>query len=155
MKFILFLFFSLIATGALYAQKMPELSYNVRISEADKTIRAEINPVHDNSRAKPGLYYYWYGSNSIHSTQGGYAGNLLNGQYSEYYLNKSLKAQGSFKKGLKNGAWKTWNEDGTLAGTVNWSNGVIAPGNPRHFWQKINIFRKKDGHSSADSSAHH
>jgi hypothetical protein len=153
MKIILFPFFLLITIGSAYAQKMPEINYNVRISEADKTIRAEINPIGSKPVAKPGLYYYWYGANIIHSTQGGYGGNLLNGQYNEYYLNKNLREQGIFKKGLKDGTWKAWNEDGTLSSTATWKNGIIVSDSSPSFWKRLNVFRKREKHSSADSSA--
>jgi antitoxin component YwqK of YwqJK toxin-antitoxin module len=132
---------------------MPYMGLNkVRITEADKTIVAEIGPVNSLPKAKPNLFYYWYSANLIHSTQGGFSGTLLNGQYNEYYLNKNLREQGTFKNGLKDGTWKTWNEDGTLDKAATWKNGVIVTGTPPSFWKKLNIFKKR-AKLPADSSA--
>lgn len=69
--------------------------------------------------------YFWYGNNSISSTQGGYSGKLLDGQYSEFYDNKDLKEQGFFKSGLKDGSWKTWRENGVLLSMQNYREGLL------------------------------
>ena len=68
--------------------------------------------------------YYWYSSNQIKITQGGFSGKLLHGLYSNYYENKNLQEQGNFNMGLKSGEWKNWTEDGTLISAVNFLNGV-------------------------------
>ena len=107
------------------AQKLPDNGFNkVRISQIDKTVQAELLPVTFQPAIKPDLFYYWYGANIIHITQGGFSGKLLNGIYREYYLSKNLKEQGVFAKGLKNGTWKTWNENGNLISLYIWNNGV-------------------------------
>ncbi|MDF2432858.1 MAG: hypothetical protein JWP44_2489 [Mucilaginibacter sp.] len=134
------------------AQKMPEMSTKVRITAPDKTIVAEINEVAAVSSPKPGLYYFWYYANGIHSTQGGYNGKLLDGNYMEYYPDKSLKEQGYFIRGLKNGLWKTWNEDGTLKESVHWKSGKVIIRKSSPFWKRLPILRKKFKHSVADST---
>jgi len=107
------------------AQKLPDMGlYKVYVSETDKDIRAEINPVESEPAIQTNRSYYWYSSGKIKITQGGYSGKLLNGQYSEFYLNKNLKEQGEFRKGLKNGLWKSWTENGKLFQAVSWKNGV-------------------------------
>jgi hypothetical protein len=143
MKKILLLLFLILSVSA-YAQKLPDMGLTkVRINEADQTILAEIGPAGSNPAVKPGLFYYWYSANTIHSSQGGFSGTLLNGQYTEYYLNKNLKQQGTFKKGLKDGAWKNWNEDGTLSQTATWKKGVMATKTSNKFWKKLHFFRRK------------
>jgi hypothetical protein len=143
MRNILTVIFLLIA-GAVFAQKIPETAiYRVRIYESDKTILAEITPVKSPPRAKAGLDYYWYGANIIHATPGGYSGKLLNGRYTEFYPDKSLKAQGAFKKGLKTGVWKTWNADGALGQVTNWKKGVMTTEGPFSLWKKIKLFIRK------------
>ena len=147
---ILLLFIS----SSLFAQKLPDMGINkVRITETDKTILVEINPVNNTSTIKPGLFYYWYSANNIHSTQGGFSGKLLNGLYTEFYLNKNLKEQGIFKKGLKDGIWKSWNEDGTLSQTAKWRNGVIVSKASSKFWKKMNLFKRKAKRIAADTLA--
>ncbi len=134
------------------AQKLPDFGFSkVRIIEPDKTIIAEIKAVNSNPHVRPDLFYYWYSTNIIHTTQGGFSGKLLNGLYTEYYLNKNLKEQGNFKKGLKDGQWKTWNEDGTLVKITAWNDGVSVPADYATFWQKLNIFRRHGKHTAADS----
>lgn len=124
MKLKIAVFFCLIAAFAA-AQKMPDGGVNrVRISGSEKTILAEIQSADTWAPVDPHKTYYWYSSNTVHSTQGGYSGKLLNGSYTEYYLNKNLKEQGMFKNGLKTGTWKNWNEKGNLLSIVNWDAGI-------------------------------
>ena len=135
-----------------FAQKMPDHGlYKVRIILPDKTVIAEINPVSSKPTAKTALFYYWYEANVIHSTQGGFSGKPLNGQYIEYYPNKNLKEQGTFKKGLKNGPWKSWNEDGTLSVSSTWENGLLVSGEKVSLWKKLNIFKKGQPRQDIDT----
>jgi antitoxin component YwqK of YwqJK toxin-antitoxin module len=145
---ILFFLFSIAAC----AQKLPDYGMNkVRIAETDKTILAEIYPLTANASIKPNLFYYWYGANLIHATEGGYSGRLLNGQYTEYYLNKNLKEQGTFKNGLKNGIWNSWNDDGTLQIVHTWHNGVMVTGKQASFWKKLYLFKRRKNHTAPDT----
>lgn len=108
------------------AQKIPDLGIGkVRITLSDKTIAAELTANARDFTPKTDKTYYWYGSNAIHATQAGYSGRLLNGQYTEYYLNKNLKVQGNFKEGLKTGVWKKWDQDGRLTETAEWRKGLL------------------------------
>ncbi len=142
MKKILFLLFLLLSISAA-AQKMPDSGFDkVRIAENDKTILAEIIPVNKNPKANPTLYYYWYSANVIHLTQGGFSGKLLNGSYDEFYANNNLKQQGNFKKGLKDGVWKSWDENGTLTQVSTWKNGILLTKPTVSFWKKLNMFKK-------------
>lgn len=126
------------------AQKVPDFGSNkVRIVQPDKIIEAETLPVASAPKPNAAFFYYWYSSNQIHCTQGGFSGRLLNGGYSEFYLTRNLKEQGAFYKGLKNGAWKSWNEEGRLMKTSRWKRGVLLPDSTTSFWKKINIFKKK------------
>jgi antitoxin component YwqK of YwqJK toxin-antitoxin module len=146
--FVMFLFFS----GVVYGQKMPDSGVNkIRINESDKTVVAGIIRFDGKPRLKPGLFYYWYSANAIHSTQGGFSGLLLNGPYSEYYLNKNLKEEGAFKKGLKSGIWKSWNEDGTVNNVSIWEKGRLVPEESVSLWKKLNIFKGKTGRHHADT----
>src|ERR1700743_2833709 len=125
MKKILTVIITLILlTATAYAQKLPDQSpTKVRINEPDKTIVAEIDDSETHAKPKSALNYYWYSAGSIHTTQGGYSGILLNGSYTVYYPNKNLEEQGIFKKGLKDGIWKTWKDDGTLNPVTTWKKG--------------------------------
>lgn len=106
-------------------QKLPNSAfYKVRIIDSDKTIQADILPVTSLPYFKSTLQYYWYAANIIHVTQGGLSGKPLNGLYTEFYLNKGLKEQGAFNKGLKTGVWKSWSESGNLVSSYTWANGI-------------------------------
>jgi hypothetical protein len=123
MKKIISAVFLLISASCV-AQKIPDFGFNkIRVVQGDKIIQADLKPVNSIPIPSQDLWYYWYRSNDIHVTQGDFSGRLLNGVYTEYYLNKNLKVQGSFNKGLKNGIWKNWNEDGNLTDVYTWSYG--------------------------------
>lgn len=70
-------------------------------------------------------YYYWFKSQKVICTQGGSAGFLLNGKFEAFYENKQLSRKGNFVKGLKNGEWLYWRQDGTLIHTEHWRKGKI------------------------------
>ncbi|MCC8427247.1 toxin-antitoxin system YwqK family antitoxin [Mucilaginibacter sp. UR6-11] len=124
MKNILLLFL-LGTTFSVTAQKIPDYGFNkVRISAGDKVIQAELKPVASTPSVETDRFYYWYSSNIIHSTQGGFSGKLLNGKYTEYYLNKNIQEEGVFKKGLKDNIWKNWDESGVLTQIYTWKNGI-------------------------------
>jgi antitoxin component YwqK of YwqJK toxin-antitoxin module len=147
---VILLFFT---SGSAYAQKLSDYGYDkVRIVETDKIIEAEIIPVNSGLGIKNDRFYYWYDNNSIHTSQGGYSGKLLNGLYETYYLSHNLKEQGTFKKGLKDGVWKSWNPDGTLNKEINWKNGVMVPDNSVSFWDKFNVLKRKEKPTPPDSS---
>ena len=126
-----------------HAQNLPNSGFDkVRIVEHDKVIQAELKPVTAKIHLKKDLFYTWYGANTIHSTQGGFSGRLLNGRYDEYYPDKSLKAQGTYKNGLKTGPWKDWKEDGVLVQQKSWIDGVMLPDSTASFWKKMRFFKK-------------
>lgn len=68
--------------------------------------------------------YYWFKAQKVMGTQGGSAGQLLHGAFESFYANKQLCAKGNYLRGLKNGMWFYWREDGTLIKTENWKNGT-------------------------------
>jgi antitoxin component YwqK of YwqJK toxin-antitoxin module len=110
-----------------FGQKTPDYGlYKIRIADTDRTIVAELIPVSSAPEASYALTYYWYAANRIHHLQGGFSGQLLNGNYSESYLDNNLRTQGAFTTGLKDGIWKDWNEHGTLLQVVNWRKGKRA-----------------------------
>lgn len=141
------LFILLMTSGYAYAQTMPEMNTKVRVTAPDKTIVAEVNEVGEISSPKVGLFYFWYYAGGIHSTQGGYSGKLLDGTYTEYYLSKGLMQQGLFKKGLKNGTWKSWNEDGSLKEAIKWKNGKVIKDKYASFWKKLPLLKSKTKHT--------
>ncbi|MGF7073852.1 toxin-antitoxin system YwqK family antitoxin [Mucilaginibacter sp. 3215] len=120
----LLLFILILSSSGAMAQ-MPDYGlYNIHISDSAKIIRTQVKPVSGTVFTRPGLLYYWFGSNTIHEQQGGFSGKLLNGSYEESDRNHHLIMQGGFKAGLKDGVWKTWNEGGRLGSIITWDEGV-------------------------------
>jgi hypothetical protein len=112
------------ASLTVCGQKLPAYGINrVRIADTSKMTVAEIIPVERSIRAAAADTYYWYGANQIQHTQGGYSGKLLNGLYTEFYLNKNLKEEGRYQEGLKSGTWKEWRADGSLIRSTGWKAG--------------------------------
>ncbi len=121
----IFYLLCLLPALSLKAQKMPDLGLErVCLNEKDKTILAEIKEVKSAPSISTEKRYFWYSSGQVRSTQGGYSGKLLNGNYKEYYLNKNLKAQGRYKKGLQAGDWSYWYPDGSLREQVSYKAGL-------------------------------
>jgi antitoxin component YwqK of YwqJK toxin-antitoxin module len=109
------------------AQKLPDFGLDkVHIVNDGQNIQAETIPVNSEPELHNNRFYYWYSSNKIHSTQGGYSGRLLNGNYKEFYPDKTLKEEGDFKEGLKDGIWKDWNPHGDLSQQYTWKKGLLS-----------------------------
>jgi len=153
MKKLLPLIF-LLALGKAYAQR--PFAYDdskITITDTGQTVQAEILPSKSDPKIQNDRYYFWYIPNSIHSTQGGFNGQLLNGNYAAYYSDKNLKEQGAFKKGLKDGVWKTWNRKGDLTGVVNWNNGVVVPQSSGSVLSKLPFGKKNNNAAPAATPA--
>lgn len=112
-------------TSCLYGQNKFQESFTVYINYPDHTIKATV--VSDLKKVKTNdtLTYYWYASNKILKTQGGFDGKLLNGPFTSFYLSSALKEKGGFKNGLKNGTWYFWFENGKAKRISNWKSGVL------------------------------
>jgi antitoxin component YwqK of YwqJK toxin-antitoxin module len=121
----------------------------IRIIDTSQEIRADVLPFKNDPKIKNDRYYYWYFNNVIHSTQGGYNGQLLNGHYIAFYPDKNLKEEGNFNKGLKDGIWKTWNRKGDLTNVTTWDEGIAVPDSGQPFWKKIPFLNKKDNQQQA------
>ncbi len=125
----------------------------IRITDSTQEIRADVLPFKKDPKVKNDRYYFWYLNKVIHSTQGGYNGQLLNGHYISFYPDKNLKEEGDFKTGLKDGVWKTWNPKGDLTNVTNWNEGVVVPESGQPFWKKIPFVNKKDDQQQAAKPA--
>lgn len=99
----------------------------IKIVDTVQEIQASIISLNWIANAKNDRYYFWYTANIIHSTQGGVGGPLLDGHYIAFYPDKNLKEEGFFKKGLKDGEWKTWDRKGAITSTVEWDEGIVRP----------------------------
>jgi len=102
------------------------LHSHVRIITPDGKVYAKLAYTTDCKKAvSPQKNYAWFDSGVITVTQGGYAGKLLNGEYTLWYLaSKQLKEQGYYSYGLKHGVWKYWDATGHLQLTETWKQGL-------------------------------
>ncbi len=121
----IFLSVLLLSASSLYAQVKPQYAYSVYLNYPDRSIKATVLNSTKTFEAKGDLTYYWYTSNKIMETQGGYDGKILNGAYTCFYLSGNLKEQGAFNKGLKDGKWMKWYENGKIQEITHWTKGVI------------------------------
>ncbi|MND62576.1 hypothetical protein D3C87_511280 [compost metagenome] len=119
-KRIFYILLFLIISTASQAQ-VRELAifrrFTIAVEDGSKSIfyadKIKISPNSDKS-------YTWYESNQLHTTMGGYAGKLLNGQFTQYFPNKNLSEQGLYVKGLKQGVWRKWYINGNLKNESEW-----------------------------------
>lgn len=152
MRNLLFILFFTVSLPCL-GQNLPDMGlYRVRITDTAVTTVIEIKPVNSSPRAKADRTYYWYEAGIIHATQGGFSGKLLNGSYDQYYRDKSLKEQGTFRKGLKDGTWKNWNRDGSLAAIMKWDNGKQLTEKKIPFLKRLHLPKLKKRHPSRDTT---
>jgi len=86
--------------------------YLFYVAEEGKIVKPDINKL-----------YYWFRTDTVLTTAGGFGGRVLNGEYKVYYPNKNLREAGQFRYGLKVGDWKIWNPDGSLQTLVQWKEG--------------------------------
>lgn len=103
-----------------------EKTYPYELSNKGEVIKFRLlkkNPRH----FKPEInhIYYWFLSNGIHSTNGGVGGKLLQGTYTSYYADMSLKESGKMQLGQKTGKWTSWYQNGTIQSRVHLKNGLI------------------------------
>jgi len=90
----------------------------------DTIIKAKI--LTSDLKVKPSIskQYFWYQNGSIGSNVGGYTGKLLHMNYTAL-LNNKLVESGTFNKGLKNGKWISWYEDGNIKEICYYRKGIL------------------------------
>lgn len=75
-------------------------------------------------KVRPDRQYYWYKSDTILSTVGGYDGRVLDGSYVVFYPDKNLQEEGLYRNGLRTGEWKSWYPGGKLRLVQHWDEGM-------------------------------
>ncbi|WP_212003308.1 toxin-antitoxin system YwqK family antitoxin [Chitinophaga sp. HK235] len=126
MKKILLLVIITISTllNQSLAQQVPDIKTNhITIRHNDTVCTFYIYDRSKKIVPKRDKYYYWYKTQQIICTHGGYSGQLLDGDYTEFYPNKNLRTKGYFKKGLKAGIWHSWNPSGEFTQITTWKSG--------------------------------
>lgn len=73
----------------------------------------------------PAKTYHWIKGQDLHVTQGGYSGRLLHGECTTFHPGGQLREQGRYDKGVKDGAWHTWQANGILVSVEQWRKGRL------------------------------
>lgn len=115
---------TLFIVGSSFSQDIIPKTYTINFDRKDSCVKAEIYYENPKIRAKQGRFYHWYTKDAFNSTEGGFSGKLLHGQYSCFYGNKNLKEKGVYENGLRKGTWIRWHSNGVIAEISNWSSGL-------------------------------
>lgn len=134
MKYFFVLMF---LANSILAQNRQKGSYTVYLNSSTYSIKADVVYENKKNTSKEELTYFWYASNKIMETRGGYDGRLLDGLYICFYLSDNLKEKGKFENGLRDGVWQYWYENGKIKETTTWKNG-----------EKNGIYKKYDIHGN-------
>lgn len=125
-QLLIILIFTLFFSINVIAQKDPgkRKSHEITVNSTDAIIKIEVRSKQKKLSPKNNLIYYWYKSNKILATEGGFDGKPLHGKYTSFYFSQNLMEKGLFKNGLKKGEWKTWYENGKTEEIINWKSGI-------------------------------
>lgn len=112
-------FLFVILVLALLSFQEPNLKKRI----ADKEFKYEFYVTNKEPSIKSDRMYYWFKGGSIHNSENGVSGELLNEDFEKFYLSNQLAEKGEFSRGLKVGLWKTWHPNGVIESTQYWSDG--------------------------------
>jgi hypothetical protein len=121
-QFLLLLVVSFL-TRTLSAQ-VKQKTANIVVNRDDETVKTQMLNQKSSFVASSDRTYFWFGTQKLMETTGGYDGRLIHGTYASFYLNNQLKEKGHFRYGLRNKEWKYWYPDGKLKEVITWKNGV-------------------------------
>ncbi|MEN9441050.1 MAG: hypothetical protein RLZ33_1127 [Bacteroidota bacterium] len=127
MRYLLHFFFLILVQSAFAQQVEADFYLKKSIKQEGKLY---VFYVQDEDKKPVGhfdqdKFYFWYKAQVVKQTQGAASGQLLHGLYEVFYSNKQLAEKGRFRKGLKQGEWLYWREDGTLIRSEHWSHGKM------------------------------
>ncbi len=104
---------------------IPERSIPIKHSDYSEWVLVYNDDI-KTSKLENDKTYYWLKAKQIHTSKGGYEGNLLHGEYTALYQDNSLREKGTFYKGLKSGEWKMWYPNGEIKQITRWRKGKIS-----------------------------
>jgi len=115
--------FLMVCSTVAFGQIKPKDTYTVNVNYPDRIVKASVLYNNPKFTTDKSLTYFWYSSNRIMETKGGFDGRILDGLYTAYYISNSLKEKGCFKNGLRDGEWLQWFENGELRELTTWKKG--------------------------------
>ena len=114
----------LFQASSLAAQtETPAKTYTVHINTVDSLVKAEVYYLNPDIKPRKGHFYCWYTPEKLSTTEAGFNGKLLHGEYVCSYPGKNMKEQGKYVNGLKDGTWKKWYSNGVVMETSSWKDG--------------------------------
>lgn len=139
----IFCYLLLLGCSVVYGQK-PLKDFYLSHSLKQENEQYQFKVLDEDKRGvffyKKDRFYYWYKAQRVLSTQGGASGTLLHGEFESFYPNKQLCRKGEFRKGLKEGEWLYWRQDGTLFRTERWRKGRLS-GTEKHYNEQGEVIR--------------
>lgn len=127
MRYLLHFFFLILVQNAFAQQVESDFYLKKSIKQEGKlyVFYVQDEDKKSNLNFDQDKFYFWYKAQVVKQTQGAASGQLLHGLYEVFYSNKQLAEKGRFRKGLKQGEWLYWREDGTLIRSEHWSHGKM------------------------------
>ena len=140
-------------TFTFYAQESNAQSQLEEFSSRRSVKQNELQMIffiRDEDKSRPNtskndIWYYWFKSQKIITTQGGADGLLLEGLFTAFFSNKQLAQKGKFKKGLKVRSWEYWRKDGSLKMIEKWRRGNLVQKQYNDDKGSLIRFEKKHG----------
>ncbi|MES2629009.1 MAG: hypothetical protein V4616_08570 [Bacteroidota bacterium] len=122
--YVLFAWLAFFGPATAHAQSETRITHR-KIMFPGETHHFYVMDQHASVEVNNRVIYWWFKNNSVHQTQGGYDGLLIDGPYVIYYANNDLKEKGEFSKGRRNGNWKSWHTNGNLKTINTWKYGEL------------------------------
>jgi len=119
MKLVGMLLFLIFIKSAVSQSDLKE----IKIRDDEYFVLTSANRLSINVKTKQGMTYFWYADQRIRSNDGGYHGQLLQGDYKKFDSDNNLIESGCFNKGRKKGQWIIWNNKGKIECTSEWRKG--------------------------------
>lgn len=144
MRYLLHFFFLILVQSSLSQQVEADFYLKKSIKQEGKlyVFYVQDEDKKSNLNFDQDKFYFWYKAQVVKQTQGAASGQLLHGLYEVFYSNKQLVEKGRFRKGLKQGEWLYWREDGMLIRSEHWSHGKMV-GTIQLFNEKGELVEKK------------
>ena len=114
-----FLLLSITGVSQIFCKKK-----KVHLNLENSYLEAQVCVSKKRIQPKSDKFYSWFQSGKIQQTQGGFEGQLLHGNFTEYYTNRQLKLKGCYCMGLPAGNWVSWFDNGKMQDMYHMKKGT-------------------------------
>jgi antitoxin component YwqK of YwqJK toxin-antitoxin module len=119
-------FYILLFIGKVYGQNTSDMGtafHRITFECKDTLFQFYVTSPDIHFKPEDDREYYWYKSDTILTTFGGFEGKLLDGSFTKYFPNRNISIREIYSLGLKKGESKSWYPDGKLKSVIQWVNG--------------------------------